>query len=456
MSNLSPASGRQDLVTLSNRYPVGEIATEPRVGRFVMFGLFILTFFVGGTVYWSISARLDGAVVAPATIVVEGNRKTVQHLDGGIVRALPVSDGDFVKAGQILLKFDSTEADVELDVLGSQIGELVTRKARLLAQLDGGGRFNEGHILRLAPQGLPKSHWQLTFLTQRELFNKELRARQAEDDIQTQRIASLRAEIAGLQEQRTANTRQVAIAEEELAGLESLFEKGWVAAPRLNAIRSDIERLAGQDASFRTQQARAKNEIGELKLSGLSQQKLRDEAIATELSAVEAQLANVEPRYQGALERRKRITVVAPVDGRVVNMNIHTAGGVIRPGEEILDIVPANEALIVEARINTADIEKLVVGQTTRVRLTAFDKSDVPEAAGRIYDISADSLQDDRTGDEYFVAKVKLDTEQSADVEELVLLPGMPADLFVNTGERTAISYLAQPLSDRIARTFIE
>ena len=156
------------------------------------------------------------------------------------------------------------------------------------------------------------------------------------------------------------------------------------------------------------------------------------------------------------MQRQKRVDVKAPVSGKIVNLNIYTQGGVIRAGEDILDIVPADEALIVAARVSPTDIEKLRIGQETRVRLTAFDQTNVPEAQGIILDLSADSIRDERSGAEYFLAKVQLDEEQSDDVEDLKFVPGMPADIFVNTGERTAISYLLQPLSNRLSRTFIE
>ena len=178
--------------------------------------------------------------------------------------------------------------------------------------------------------------------------------------------------------------------------------------------------------------------------------------LAVEIADVEAQLSAIEPQYDGATERQKRIRIAAPSSGRVVGMTVFTTGGVVRPGAPILDIVPDNDALIVEARIKTTDIEKLRIGQTTRVRLSAFDQGDVPEASGKIFDISADSLEDKRSGEEYYVARVMLDADQPDTVDELELLPGMPADLFVNTGERTAISYLTKPLSERVARTFIE
>lgn len=432
------------------------LAREPGIGRFVVFGMLVIGLFVGGAGYWAASATLDGAVVAPAAFAVEGERKTVQHLDGGIVRRIHVRDGDDVKEGDVLVELDSTESDVEIHVLGGRLGDVVIRRARLVAQIAGRDIFDEAAaVARL--DGMPEdAAWRTSFATQSQLFETERRARLAEREILDQRVRGLESQIAGLEEQRVANARQLEITRTELASLQTLFDKGLVAAPRLNAVRIDIERLSGADASLRTQQARAENDIGALRLTAVSQAKLRDEALSAELSVVETQLATLEPQYLGALARRRRIAVTAPASGKVVNMAIYTAGGVIRPGQDILDIVPLDEALIVKARINTADIDKLAVGQTTRVRLTAFADTDVPEAAGRIVDISADSLEDERTGEEYYEAKVALAAHQPETVAALELLPGMPADLFVNTGERTAMSYLVQPLKDRLARTFVE
>lgn len=193
-----------------------------------------------------------------------------------------------------------------------------------------------------------------------------------------------------------------------------------------------------------------------MRLTAVGTQTLRDETASNALAQIEASLASLGPQYVGATKRLKRVTITAPVSGRVVEMSVFTAGGVVRPGVPILDIVPVDQPLVVEARVNTADIEKLYVGQPSRVRLSAFDQGEVPEAEGRIVDISADSIEDDRTGEFYYVARVKLNQDQSDQIAGLDLLPGMPADLFVNTGERTALSYFAQPLSDRLARTFTE
>ncbi|MDJ0612934.1 MAG: HlyD family type I secretion periplasmic adaptor subunit [Rhizobiaceae bacterium] len=457
MSNaIVPNRNYEILDPASQQVPHTEPINTTRFSRFVSVGVMIVSLFVGGSAYWAFNANLDGAIVAPASFVVEGNRKTVQHLEGGIVSELLVREGDFVSANQVLIRMDSTENDVNLDVLGSQFTELNVRRARLLAELSEETAFSLADLVEVATVNSDESKLAAVFGTQKRLFDAQLRTSESEKEILEKRVSSLEQEIEGLEVQRSANGRQLEIAKSELSSFNKLLQKGLTQVSRVNAVKREIERLKGLDASFTTSQARALNQIGELRLSYLGQKKVRKEAITTELASIEAQISNIEPQYVGALQRQKRIEIKAPVSGHVVNMSIYTKGGVIRPGESVLDIVPADQELIVEAKVNTTDIEKLRVGQNTRVRLTAFDQTDVPEANGQIVDLSADSIVDERTGAEYYSARVRLDDAQPNDVRDLKFVPGMPADVFVNTGTRTAISYLTQPLKDRIARTFIE
>lgn len=453
MNAMTPAPRPFDMSDMSRIEDAQFVDASPRIGRFVLSGLIVAALFVGGSTYWAASSKLDGAVVAPASFVVEGNRKTVDHLDGGIVRAIHVADGDMVEAGQLLFHLDSTDIDVELDVLGSQLGELGVRQERLLAQI-GANPFDRMIVERAID--VPMIHWDASFRTQKQLFDTEARARASEAAIMDQRIVSLDAQIDGLDEQRASNAAQLAITQTELAGLRTLLEKGLVAVPRLNAREIEIERLRGEDAALRTRQAQLRDQIGELRLSGLGQQTLRDEAIATEIASVQARAAALRPQYAGTMERLRRVSVTAPVSGRVVNMTALTAGGVIRPGAPVLDIVPSGGALVVEARVGTGDVDSLRIGQATRIRLSAFEQGDIPEATGQIITISADSLEDDRTGEPYFLARIALDETQPPAVAALDLLPGMPADLFIGTGERTALNYLIRPLTDRLAKAFVE
>lgn len=456
MTSQLPTHPSQTVLRLEEYNRIEDRPGSEGIKGFVFSGLIVVTGFIGGSAYWAASSSLDGAVVAPASLVVEGNRKTVDHLDGGIVRDILVTDGDLVEAGQTLLELDSTDIDVDLDVIQSQLGDLMVRRARLLAQLEGAEVFGPDDVSETFGIAMQRGDWQAAYGTQKLLFDAEMRTRTAEKDLLTQRIANLQDQMSGLRAQRLSNTRQLEITQEELGNLETLLEKGLVAAARVNARRVEVERLKGVDAALQTQAAQARNQISELQLTGIGEQTQRAEAASTELAQVEGLLATLAPQYLGTTERLKRVAITAPVSGRVVGMTVFTAGGVIRSGAPILDIVPVDQPLVVEARVNTADIEKLFVGQSTRVRLSAFDQAEIPEATGKIVDISADSLEDDRTGQSYYTARVSLDSAQPAAVDDLDLVPGMPADLFVNTGERSALSYLTQPLQDRLARTFIE
>lgn len=451
-----PQTSTQTILRLDELQEDLPNATRSGIRAFVLFGLVVVTAFIGGAAYWAASSKLDGAVVAPASLVVEGNRRTVEHLEGGIVTEIHVADGDLVEAGQTLLVLDDTDVGVDLDVIESQLADLVVRRARLQAQLAGNDSFNALDVTAAQGAKIDPMRWQKAFVTQKLLFDAETRTRDAEAALTAQQIASLEADLEGLRLQRDFNAKQLDITLLELEGLESLLDKGLVAVTRVNGRRVDVERLNGLDASLRTQEVQAHNEISELRLASIEETTQRDELIATELAEVEAGLAALQPQFLGAKARLKRVAITAPVAGRVVEMKVFTAGGVVRPGAPILDIVPLDEPLIVEARVNTVDIEKLHVGQASRVRLSAFDQTDIPEATGRIVDISADSLEDDRTGQFYYTARVTLDEVQNDQVASLDLLPGMPADLFVNTGERTALTYLTQPLRDRLVRTFIE
>ncbi|NOD34386.1 MULTISPECIES: HlyD family type I secretion periplasmic adaptor subunit [unclassified Ruegeria] len=456
MTRIVPYTSNNTAPDLHDAQVVDMSEATTGIRLYVLVGLFTLMAFVGGSIYWAFASKLDGAVVAPASFVVEGDRKTVEHLDGGIIRSILVTDGAFVEQGQPLIRLDSTEIDVDLNVLGSQIGELSVRRARLIAQMKGQTRFDESQAFQRFEQGMSRVQWASAFLTQKQLFDAEYRARATGVEINAQRISALRDQIDGLNEQRISTQNQMAITQTELEGLRTLLDKGLVAVTRVSARQIEVERLLGADASLRTQIAQAENQVSELKLTMISRQKLRDEVLAGELAVVDAQLDLLRPQFAGVVERRKRIEILAPTSGRVVNLAASTTGGVIRPGEHIMEIVPADQELIVEARVKPGDIDKLKVGQAARIRMSAFAQADVPEAQGAIFDISADALEDERTGEAYYKARVKLDDQQSDEVAALDLVPGMPADLFVTTGERAVIAFLAQPISDRLARTFIE
>ena len=332
MNSLQTYQGHQEVLAAVDYRRSDFSDAAPRIGRYVLLGFLCLSFFVGGAAYWAYKARLDGAVFAEASLVVDGNRKAVQHLDGGIVRAIRVADGDAVEAGQTLISLDSGEIDVTVDVLSSQVGELAIRRARLLAQIAQSSQFDLSSVAALS-ETMHQRHWYPAFLTQKDLFDTELRARRAEEEILDQRIESLMQEISGLQDQRDSNRRQSEISQTELAGLEELFRKGLVTGNRVSAINVEIERLRGVDASLKTAQARAQNEIGQLELTGISQKRLRAEAITTELAGIEARLAELGPQLSGATERLARVEIKAPVSGPLELLKLCAMGRINRDAD---------------------------------------------------------------------------------------------------------------------------
>lgn len=277
MTSQLPTHPSQTVLRLEEYNRIEDRPGSEGIKGFVFAGLIVVTGFIGGSAYWAASSSLDGAVVAPASLVVEGNRKTVDHLDGGIVRGILVTDGDLVEAGQTLLELDSTDIDVDLDVIQSQLGDLMVRRARLLAQLEGAEVFGPDDVSETFGIAMQRGDWQAAYDTQKLLFDAEMRTRTAEKDLLTQRIANLQDQMSGLRAQRLSNTRQLEITREELGNLETLLEKGLVAAARVNARRVEVERLKGVDAALQTQEAQARNQISELQLTGIGEQTQRDE-----------------------------------------------------------------------------------------------------------------------------------------------------------------------------------
>ncbi len=223
MSALIQNTNRYEVLDPSQAASSSNDSSEPKIRYYILMGVFILTFFCGGAVYWAMSSKLDGAVVATASFEVEGNRKTVDHFDGGIVRAIHVADGDYVEAGQTLIELDSNDIDVDLNVLGSQFVDLSVRYARLTSQITGQPSFGLDDVIPTLPASVRKKDWRSSFITQQNLFQTEARARQAEVDIKEQKIKSLNTQIAGIENQRAANQRQLEITQNELSNLNALF-----------------------------------------------------------------------------------------------------------------------------------------------------------------------------------------------------------------------------------------
>ena len=291
---------------------------------------------------------------------------------------------------------------------------------------------------------------------QRTLFATRQVSRAGTAELNRQRIRRFEEEIAGVRAQRASNRKEIAFIDEELIGLRKLFEKGYATLPRLLALERQAERIRGQVAEHDAAIARARNGIGELKLEQIQAEQNFREAATGELRQIEPQIATLRERRVAAAQRLKRIEVVAPQDGTVVGIQVNTIGGVIAPGEAILDLLPAGEDLVIEARIPTVDVDRVTRGQPSRVRLSAFDQAATPEVPGEVVSVSADSFTDEISGNRYYNARIRLAATAPWPAQNLELVPGMPAEVFIQTGSRTALSYFVKPLTDRLSRAFTE
>ena len=453
-NGMSPRDGEPmaERITMIDATSVTDVPVRESSLGYIVLGLSIIVVLLGGLGAWALTAQLNGAIVASGRLTVESNRKTVQHLDGGIVRKILVKDGDVVAPGQLLVSLDSTIDQATFDATVVKLDELGARAARLIAERDGMPSidFPEEMVARAHEPSVVK-----VMQGERDLFEARRSSAAGTERLLQQRVDGFDQQIVGLEGQIASKGRQVELVMEEHKNLKVLYDKGYATLTRLLALQRQAEQLLGERAAHGSDIATVKNSIAETELE-LGQIK-RDfqEIVTAELRTVEAEIFGLQERRIAAEERLKRAGIVASHAGVVLDLAVHTVGGVITPGQPILDIVPDTDELLVEAQIATSDIDKVSLGQASVVRLSAFSQDETPEIEGTVRSVSADRLIDEVTGQPYYVARIDIAGQQlsSGGIE---LVPGMPAEVFIETGDRTAISYFVKPLTDRLAKTFIE
>ena len=433
--------------------PVDIASGKARSWPYVLFGLVTLVSLLGGFGAWAYSARLDGAVIADARFAVESRRKTIRHLQGGIVSDIFVSEGDSVRKDQILLTLDSTVDTANLAVIDAELDQLSAQRTRLNAELNGRDELaastpSENSFGRSANFEIQSG--------QRALFFARLESRRSEKAIRKKRIGKLREEIAGIEKQIRSNALQIEIIDEELAGLRALEKRKLVPRRRLLSLEREAEQLRGRTAALQVGIVRASNAIDEIGLEAIQAKRRFEEQVTQEMRSIEPRISQLTEQRVAARQKLALVQIKAPTDGFVVGLKANTKGGVIRPGDDIMELVPQGDNLVLEARVQTTDVDKIKFGNEARIQLTAFDQSVTPEGIGTVLSVSADKLEDERTGQEYYLARLRLNPEQSAGVRELEFVPGMPATVFIQTGSRTPLSYFLQPLNDRLKRAFTE
>jgi HlyD family secretion protein len=405
---------------------------------------------LGGTATaWSLVAPLDGAVVAPGSVVVESNVKKVQHPTGGVVGELNVKEGQHVTEGDVVVRLDETVTRANLGIVINELTTLRMRQARLIAERDNKSMLN-------IPADLAIRAARDTIASEKQLLLSRLATRNGQKAQLTERVGQLRQEIKGTEEQRKSILIQQQVATEELTGLRGLQKKGLVAKPRVTALEREVARNDGTLGEINARSSQALGKITETELQILQLDKDQASEVAKDLRETETKIGEMTERRVSAEDQLRRIDIRAPISGTVHQLAVHTVGGVINQTEPLMLIVPGSDRLVVEIRINLQDIDQVRNGQTTRVRFPAFNQRTTPEIDGSLIRLAGDMTKEPQTGATYYTAAVQFSADELAKLRGLRLIPGMPADAFIKTGERTMANYLLKPLADQMQRSMRE
>ncbi len=427
---------------------------ELRIGGIIGFLFFVV--FLG----WAAFAPLDAGAFASAVVTVDGNRQSVQHRDGGTVSALRVREGDQVTKGQVLLELSAGELRATERSLTSQTYGLLAARARLNAESRGRTSFTppqEFAGLEAEDQVIANEAMSL----ERAQLNARLSALTTQQSVLTQRVSQLNQQIEGFTQQSTANRRQQALIAEETEGMQSLADRGYAPVNRVRALERTAAGLEGENGSLQANVARVGDQIGETRTQIVSLQRQQMEDVAKQLADTERLLGEAQPRLIAARDQLDRALVRAPATGQVVGLSIFTVGGVVRPGDKLMDIVPTNAALVLDAMVAPGDADDLKIGQVTEVRFPAFHERNMPILKGKITKLSADSFLDEKSGQRFFRAEVTVPESEMAVIRQVRgaqtgLRAGLPAEIVIPLKKRTALQYLFEPLEQRFWRSFRE
>lgn len=418
-----------------------------RVGGIVAFLFFVVL------LGWAAFVPLDAGVHAQGYVAVSGNRQAVQHRDGGVVTAIHVREGQQVRAGQLLVEMAAPDLRAAERALTSDYLTLLAQRARLMAERTGRGSFApppEFANLNPADRELANQALQL----QRAQLQAKRNSLGAQQSVLGQRSSQLREQQTGYSEQRSSLREQQRILEDELKGLRELEQKGFAATNRIRAGERMQEELRGREAAMAAEMARAGEGMGETRMQSLSIQQSSLEEVATELRDTQAKLSDTLPKLVSAREQLQRSMVRSPAAGIVVGLSVFTVGGVVAPGQTLMEVVPQDKKLIIQAQVDPRGADDVFQGQEAQVRFTSVDDRSLPLLSGTVRTISADRFTDDKSGQPYFRAEIEVRPEELAKVQDALgrgkLRPGLPAELVMSVRKRTALQYLLEPLSHHL------
>lgn len=426
---------------------LAELTRRPRA-----LGYIAVLVLLGGFGGWALSAPLASAALAPGVVSPDGSRKTLQHFEGGIIQAIHVREGDAVVAGQPLVTLEDTQARARYEELRERYVHLLAAEARLIAEQTGMGEVELPANLTT----LGSSETRRAIVGQADLLRSRRATLEGRERILGQRVKQLEEEIAGLREMVAARDTQLALIAQEIVGVQELYEKGLERLPRLLELQRAQANIRAEQAENRAQMARNKQQIGETEMQLLTMRQEDKERVNEELTTVRTTLAELRSQLPSRVDVLSRTVIQAPISGIVMNLQITTNSGVVTSGQPILDIVPAEAKLIIDAKVKPIDTDAVRPGMKARILLPAYRQRNLPQIYGTLRSISADRLIEDRSGEAYFLAKVEVDSAELARLADVRLSPGMPAEVMVLTGEHTLLDYLLRPLLDSVTKSFRE
>ena len=433
----------ESIVLRAGRAFEGELRTGLRA-------LLIVGGVAGG---WMALVPLSGAVVVPGNLVVQSNVKTIQHPTGGVVAQIPVHNGMRVNAGDLLLRLDSTQAQASLQVVSKQLDEMRAKIARLVAERDG---LPKPAIPAEMSSRLEDNNVKTVLASEASLFRARTTARESQKELLKSKVAQLGEEIVGLEAQVASKAKQLELITGELTGVQELFDKRLVPIARLTALQREAARIEGERGQLISTIAETKTKVDEAKLQLVRlDQDVRTEVVK-DLGEAQGKEAELSERSVAARDVLERIEMRAPTSGVIHQLSAHTIGGVIRAGDAVMEVVPDSDDLQIEARLQPNDIDQVRKGQQAFVRFSAFNQRVTPQLIGQVSYVSPDTTRDQQTGTSYFTVRIMLPEEERRRLAGLQLSSGMPAEVFMQTGSRTMMSYLFKPILDQFQRAFVE
>ncbi len=413
---------------------------------------YLITFLAFGVFgIWSFFAPIGSSALAPGVLVVKTHSKTVQHLDGGIVHKIHVSNGNIVKKGETLISLDDTQTKAQLEIIRGEMIVLKMQRARLIAEKDlqQAVQFPED-VFKNDSRTLQAREGQvLVFAARKTVYEGKVA-------VLAQRVSQLESQRKGMLAQLVGKKALLASYQEEQSDLKALLEEGFIEKNKLRDIERRFASSQGDLGELIAGIASIEMKTGEAKLEVLQVKKDFTESVINQLEEVNAKIYDVEERFIALTDKQNRTIIKAPVDGKVMKLVIFTEGGVIAPGGAIMDIVPEREELMIDAEVSIMDIDRVKAGLLADVRFSVFNQAITPEVEGEVLTVSADRLVNEDNGMPYYLAQIKITQESQEKLKGFVLQPGMPAEVFINTGDRTLFEYLTQPVSNAFARALIE